>query len=408
MEDMKTIQNGGGAPGAADETPGALRANKNEGGLPGVLRDITERVRYYARRSAGDMLELGKALTEAKELVPHGEWSDYLRENAGMEQRTAQNFMQAYRRWGTENREIAELNVGQIIALLPATEEEIEKISAETSLADMSSREIKKAIQAAREEEQQKARETEKKAREEERSKAREALDALRESNLNELVRQKEAAERELREAISAAEQEKREAVESVKAESEEQIRQAIEGARQAGEAGIQRRDEQIEALKAAVAEKERAIREETEARAQAEEVARAALEGSRSSQGSTAEAERRAAALRREIAEKDEAIRELQEGYDQMQADLLDAKSRIAKGDADRSDGEILSAERFQGAVNSFLSEAGRIPYMHGRFAAMDTAELERWEAGIRMIAEWAEKALDAAGAIRAEGGIR
>ena len=96
-------------------------------GLPDVLSDVTERVRYYSRRSAADMLELGKALIEAKEIVPRGEFPAYVKENAGMEIRTAQNFMQAYRKWGTVNPDLSRLNVGQMIALLPASDEEIEK-----------------------------------------------------------------------------------------------------------------------------------------------------------------------------------------------------------------------------------------------------------------------------------------
>ena len=122
-------------------------------GLPDVLSDVTERVRYYSRRSAADMLELGKALIEAKEIVPRGEFPAYVKENAGMEIRTAQNFMQAYKKWGSDSAAVTGLSVGQMIALLPASEKEIEKLAAEQEIGSMSSREIKKAIQAAREEE---------------------------------------------------------------------------------------------------------------------------------------------------------------------------------------------------------------------------------------------------------------
>ncbi|UTW70887.1 DUF3102 domain-containing protein [Anaerobacillus sp. HL2] len=43
--------------------------------------------------------EIGKRLVEAKELVAHGEWSDWLKNHIDYSQSTANNMMQIYRIW---------------------------------------------------------------------------------------------------------------------------------------------------------------------------------------------------------------------------------------------------------------------------------------------------------------------
>lgn len=322
----------------------------------GVLQDVTERIRYYARRSGADMLELGKALTEAKKLVPRGEWEGYVKENAGLERRSAEYFMQAYRKWGTDGGDVAGLNIGQMIALLPASKEEIEKLTAEKNVSSMSTREIKEAVRKAREEEQ---------------AKAREGMEAMAQDKLHELARQKEAADRELREAVFRA--------------REEESKKALE------------LKAQNEALLEAIAAKDAGLAELQQAEAQAREAAKAAIEGGRNAIGTAAEAERQAEELRRELAEKDEALNDLQEGYNQMQAELLNARSAIAKGDAERSDERILSSGAVTDAVNLFLNTAGRVPYMHATFAAMLEEEREEYLANVMRIREWAEKSMDA-----------
>ena len=328
-----------------------------------ILNDVTERVRYYARRSAGDMLELGKALTEAKALVPHGEWTGYLKENAGMEARTAQNFMQAYRKWGTEGERVAGLSIGQMIALLPATDAEMEKLTAENDVGSMSSREIKKAIQEAREEEQRKA---------------RESMDIMAQDKLRELARQKDAFDKTLKEQVSAA-----------KAEQAEQI-----------EALKERLNESQTA-----ADELRSAMEDAEARAR--DATQAAIESARDVSAQSSKLENEARKLRQELADKDAMIEELQGQYDAMREDYLDAKSAIAKGDAERSTADILSAEAVSDSVRMFIGQVGRVPYMHGAFAAMNDMEREEYRACVEQVMEWAEKSLKAIETVRGIGGV-
>ena len=325
-------------------------------GLPAVLADVTERVRYYSRRSAADMLELGKALTEAKELVPRGEWPKYEKENAGMEIRTAQNFMQAYKKWGSGNETVSGLSVGQIIALLPASADEIQALAAENDIGSMSSREIKKAIQAAREEEQEKTRE----------AVAAEKINAAK------------MAESAARKAANDTRAEMTEQMECLKAELEEQ-------------------------KKAARALKDRA--EEAESRER--DATQVAIEASKGVSAETNKLREDAAKLAREIADKDELIRDLQEQYDQVERQLHDTQSAIQKGDAERSDADILSAVAVHEAVNLFLSQVGRVPYMHVSFAMMDGRELENYRESILQVKDWAAKSMEALETVNGIGGI-
>jgi hypothetical protein len=58
------------------------------------LPALTDRVHFYARRTAEDLLEMGRALLLIKELVPHGGFGEYLA-SVGFRSRAAQKFMQA-------------------------------------------------------------------------------------------------------------------------------------------------------------------------------------------------------------------------------------------------------------------------------------------------------------------------
>ena len=328
-----------------------------------VLSDITDRVQYYARRSMQDWLKLGEALTEAKELVPHGAWEEYVLYNAGMSLKMCQNCMKAYRRFGTDNPDIARLNMSQVIALLPGSDEEIEKVSAGGSLDGMSSREIQKAIKAAREEEQQKA---------------RESMETMAQDKALELARQKENFDRTLAEKLNEARAEQADVLES--------LRYQLEESRE--EAGALR--------KAA---------EEAEARAR--DATQAAIDGARDVSAQSSRLESEARKLRQELADKDAMIEELQEQYNAMRDEYTEVQRAAARGDAERSNAEILSAEAVGDAVRSFIGQVGRIPYMHGAFAVMDGKEREDYRANVLQVKEWAEKSLEAIEAVSGNGGV-
>lgn len=328
-----------------------------------ILQDVTERVRYYARRNIADWLKLGEALTEAKGIVPRGEWEKYLLENAGMSKRMCENCMSAFRRFGTSDPDITRLNMSQVIALLPGSDEEIAKISEGGDIGQMSSREIQKAIRAAREEEQQKAREN---------------VAVMAEDKAMELARQKENFDRTLKAKVDETR------------------------AEQAG---------QIEALKARLTESQETVehlrKAAEEAEARARDATQAAIDGARdvSLQSNKLEAEARR--LREELADKDAMIQELQEQYDSLRDEYTDVQSAAARGDAERTNTDILSAESVGDAVRVFIGQVGRIPYMHGTFATMDDIQRDEYRANVMQVKEWAEKSLTALETVATEGGV-
>ena len=73
-----------------------------------VLGGLAQEAQYYAKCIANGMIQLGRVLTEAKPLVKHGEWEQWIRENAGCSVRYAQVFMQAYARFGN-NAAVAQI-----------------------------------------------------------------------------------------------------------------------------------------------------------------------------------------------------------------------------------------------------------------------------------------------------------
>ena len=332
-----------------------------------ILADVTERVRYYARRSAGDLLELGKALTEAKALVDFGQWQNYVKENAGMELRMAQNCMQAYRRFGAGKTDVSQLNMGQILALMPASDEEIKALSETGDVSAMSSREIKTAIKRAREE-----------AAEEAAEKARDAMQCMANDKARELAKQKMAFEEELKKKVEEAKTESASEVEALQDALRESQAAADDLRNRLGDAEARARDATEAAIETGrdVSSRNNALKDEADR-------------------------------LRRELEDRDAVIAELQEQYDAMREDLGNAKRTIARGDAERSTADILSAEAVGDAVRIFIGQVGRVPFMHGTFAMMDEEQREAYRANVMQVAEWAGKSLTALETVATEGGV-
>lgn len=126
-----------------------MDANTTEKSLT-VLDDLAMQAQMFSTGAAMNLLQLGRVLTEAKPLVEHGEWIAWVRENAHMPVRTAQQYMQAYAKFGLNNR-YAQLGPSQIIKLLPMTDDEREQLLKENDVENMTTREIDSAIRAQRE-----------------------------------------------------------------------------------------------------------------------------------------------------------------------------------------------------------------------------------------------------------------
>ena len=77
------------------------------------INTITAEIRVI-KQSVGHLLlssyiELGRRLTEAKELLPHGEWGAWLRDEAEFSQSTANNMMNIFREYGADQASLSEM-----------------------------------------------------------------------------------------------------------------------------------------------------------------------------------------------------------------------------------------------------------------------------------------------------------
>lgn len=110
--------------------------------------------RQVEQTALSGAIEIGRRLTEAKELLPHGEWGRWLREEVEFSQRTANNFMRLYAEYGDAQvslfganpQALANLPYTKALQLLAVPEEEREEFAAANHVADLSSRELEKLI----------------------------------------------------------------------------------------------------------------------------------------------------------------------------------------------------------------------------------------------------------------------
>lgn len=118
------------------------------------LEIIESEILFYKRNAGQAIIEIGKRLNEAKAQLSHGEWLPWLREKVDISERSAQDFMRLAREY-SKSAEIADLGASKALALLALPVSERERFAAEKhevdgvekSVADMTTKELKKAIE---------------------------------------------------------------------------------------------------------------------------------------------------------------------------------------------------------------------------------------------------------------------
>ena len=108
-----------------------------------------------ARVFMDGVVQIGRRLEEAKQLVPQGDWLQYLDKELGYKPSTAQNYMRIAREFGdgqvglsgkTSSDFFGNLGYSQLLPLLGLPEEEREELAEQHDLAGMSSREIQALV----------------------------------------------------------------------------------------------------------------------------------------------------------------------------------------------------------------------------------------------------------------------
>lgn len=266
-------------------------------------------------------IEIGRRLVEAKDMVGHGEWGDYLHRELGFSQSTANNHMRLFEAYGAsqmtltgaavKSQAFADLSYTQALALLALPSEEDREAFVQThDMSSMSTRELQEELrrrdQGAEDEP----------TREEMTGRLDDALEEIREKEIElEKANQKAEAFRvqtetsnrlmeKHRAAEEAAVQEKEEAVQALQDQLTEArgARDVAEMKSQQAEKAAKKAAEELEALqKALEAEKknadalqkklDKAIKNPTVPEATLEKLRREAQEAAQTAQKADGEA---------------------------------------------------------------------------------------------------------------------
>jgi len=109
------------------------------------LNSLAVEAQMYSANVRLNLFNLARVFSEARKLIPHGEWGKWVMENAGVEMRTAQQMIQSYERFGgmPALAKLDRTKLYKMNALPPGTEEAFME---QNDVQRMSTREVEKAV----------------------------------------------------------------------------------------------------------------------------------------------------------------------------------------------------------------------------------------------------------------------
>lgn len=124
--------------------------------LKSVTAEICTLKQQAQRMAVGYVVEIGRRLKEAKGMVPHGQWGEYLRTEVAYSQSTANNYMAIFDAYAADqmtlcgaianSQAIANLSYSKALKLIAMPEEERETFVREHDVEEISTRELDKLI----------------------------------------------------------------------------------------------------------------------------------------------------------------------------------------------------------------------------------------------------------------------
>lgn len=121
-----------------------------------VTGEIIEICRQAQTMALSYAVEIGRRLCEAKELLQHGEWGNWLKERVNFSQSTANNLMRLFREYGSQqvvvcgvlsnSQALGNLPYTKALQLLAIPAEEREVFAEEHHVTEISTRELEQAI----------------------------------------------------------------------------------------------------------------------------------------------------------------------------------------------------------------------------------------------------------------------
>lgn len=122
-----------------------------------TVQIIAAEINALTATMLSNIIEIGRRMCEAKEMLPHGAFGKWVEEATGYSHSTANNFMNIYREYGAaqgclfgaevNSQTIGKLSYTKALALLAVPAEERESFVEENHVEDMSVKELKQAIQ---------------------------------------------------------------------------------------------------------------------------------------------------------------------------------------------------------------------------------------------------------------------
>lgn len=116
---------------------------------PRTIETVTREILTMKQSFAENIMGIGERLNEAKGMLNHGEWLDWLENNVQFSERTAQNFMRLANEW-TNPQALADLGTTKCVALLSIPKDEREDFIVENDVAEISVRKVEDAVKAYR------------------------------------------------------------------------------------------------------------------------------------------------------------------------------------------------------------------------------------------------------------------
>lgn len=109
-----------------------------------TIKDYTEK---FLLQSS---IELGAYLTQAKGIMKHGQWGNWLKERVDFSQRTANNLMAVYEKYGQgellNSQAISNMSLTQAIRLLAMPDDQMEEFIEKNNALELSTRELEKKL----------------------------------------------------------------------------------------------------------------------------------------------------------------------------------------------------------------------------------------------------------------------
>ncbi|MDR7867785.1 MAG: DUF3102 domain-containing protein [Sporomusaceae bacterium] len=106
-------------------------------------------------------IEIGRRLVEAKDMLEHGQWTDWLEKSVDYSPRTAQNLMKIFEEYGADQlplfgdnaktQALADLSYTQAVALLGLSADQREAFMEANDVTSMKTRELQEAIRKQKE-----------------------------------------------------------------------------------------------------------------------------------------------------------------------------------------------------------------------------------------------------------------